>query len=72
MALRVFLVKIVGPNCSSIDDGEKVMDLIRPELEKGFTVEPLEVKKFEALLASEDKKIKKIMKSAGLYRSKKK
>lgn len=39
---------------------------------KGFTVEPLEVKKFEALLAFEDKKIKKIMKSAGLYRSKKK
>ena len=39
MALRVFLVKTVGQNCSSIDDGEKVMDLIRPELVKGFTVE---------------------------------
>ena len=39
MVLRVFLVKTVGPNCSSIDDGAKVMDLIRPELVKGFTVE---------------------------------
>ena len=39
MALRVFLEKIVGKNCSSIDDGEKVLCLIRPELTKGFTVE---------------------------------
>ena len=39
MALRVFLGKTVGPNCSSIDDGEKVLCLIRPELVKGFTVE---------------------------------
>ena len=39
MALRVFLGKIVGKNCSSIDDGEKVLGLIRPELVKGFTVE---------------------------------
>ena len=39
MALRVFLVKTVGPNCSSIDDGEKVLVLIRPELIKDFTVE---------------------------------
>ena len=39
MALRVFLEKTVGPNCSSIDDGEKVLGLIRPELIKGFTVE---------------------------------
>jgi hypothetical protein len=39
MALRIFLKKIVGEKCSSIDDGEKVLDLIRPELIKGFTVE---------------------------------
>ena len=39
MALRVFLKKIVGKNCSSIDDGEKVLCLIRPELTKGLTVE---------------------------------
>ena len=39
MALRVFLEKTVGSNCSSIDDGEKVLGLIRPELIKGFTVE---------------------------------
>ena len=38
MALRVFLEKTVGPNCSSIDDGEKILNLIRPELTKGFTV----------------------------------
>ena len=39
MALRIFMRKTVGPNCSSIDDGEKVLNLIRPELTKGFTVE---------------------------------
>ena len=39
MALRVFLEKTVGKNCASIDDGEKVLQLIRPELIKGFTVE---------------------------------
>ena len=39
MALRVLLGKVVGKNCSSIDDGEKVLNLIRPELIKGFTVE---------------------------------
>ena len=39
MALRVLLKKTVGENCSSIDDGEKVLDLIRPELIKGFSVE---------------------------------
>jgi len=39
MALRVFLGKTVGPSCSSIDDGEEVLGLIRPELVKGFTVE---------------------------------
>jgi tripartite-type tricarboxylate transporter receptor subunit TctC len=38
---------------------------------KGFTVDPLAVDKFESLLAMEDVKIKEIMKSAGLYRSKK-
>ena len=39
MALRVLLGKTVGKNCSSIDDGEKVLNLIRPELTKGFNVE---------------------------------
>ncbi len=39
MALRVLLEKTVGKNCSSIDDGEKILNLIRPELIKGFSVE---------------------------------
>ena len=39
MALRVFLEKTVGENCASIDDGEKVLQLIRPELIEGFAVE---------------------------------
>jgi len=39
MALRVLLGKAIGENCSSIDDGEKVLNLIRPELIKGFSVE---------------------------------
>ena len=39
MALRVFLEKTIGKNCSSVDDGEKVLDLLRPELIKGFSVE---------------------------------
>ena len=39
MALRVFLEKTVGENCASIDDGEKVLRLVRPELMKGFSVE---------------------------------
>ena len=39
MALRVFLEKTVGENCASIDDGEKVLRLTRPELIKGFSVE---------------------------------
>ena len=37
--LRVFLEKTVGENCASIDDGEKVLRLIRPQLIKGFSVE---------------------------------
>jgi hypothetical protein len=39
IVLIVFLEKTVGENCSSIDDGEKVLGLIRPELIKGFSVE---------------------------------
>jgi hypothetical protein len=39
MVLRVFLEKEVGGNCSSIDDGENILSLIRPELTKGFSVE---------------------------------
>jgi putative tricarboxylic transport membrane protein len=40
--------------------------------QKGFTVDPLPVDKFEALLSKEDAKIKGIMKSVGLFQSKKK
>jgi tripartite-type tricarboxylate transporter receptor subunit TctC len=39
---------------------------------KGFTVDPITVGAFEKLLREEDAKVKEIMKSAGLYRSKKK
>lgn len=39
--------------------------------QKGFTVDPLPVAKFETILAADDAKIKGIMKSAGIYRSKK-
>ncbi len=39
MVLRVFLKKTVGENCSSVDDGEKVLNLIRPELIQGSSVE---------------------------------
>ena len=38
---------------------------------KGFTVAPMGHKEFSAFLAAEDAKVKKIFKSAGLYRSKK-
>ncbi len=38
---------------------------------KGFTVAPLAPAEFEALLASEDAKVKAIMQGAGLYQSKK-
>ena len=38
---------------------------------QGFTVAPMAVDAFEQLLAKEDAKVKGIMKSAGLYRSKK-
>ena len=39
MVLRIFLEKTVGENCVSINYGEKVLQLIRPELTKGSTVE---------------------------------
>jgi hypothetical protein len=39
MALRICLEKVVGENCASIDDGDKVFQLVRPELVKGFQVE---------------------------------
>ena len=39
MAIRVALEKIIGENCVSIDDGEKVLQLLRPELLKGVSVE---------------------------------
>jgi len=38
--------------------------------QKGFTVDPLPVEQFEALLNKEDAKVNGIMKSAGLYQSK--
>jgi len=37
---------------------------------KGFTVDPMGVSDFEAMLAEQDKKVVMIMKGAGLYRSK--
>jgi len=39
MALRIFLEEKVGKNCASLDDGEKLLQLISPELLKGSTVE---------------------------------
>jgi hypothetical protein len=36
---RVLLVKTVGQNCTSIDDGAKVFELVSPELAKDLTVE---------------------------------
>ena len=39
MILRILLEKTVGQNCSSIDDGAKVFELISPELVKDLTVE---------------------------------
>jgi len=49
MALRIFLEKTVGKECSSIDDGIKVLQLISPELIKGSTVE-LDFKGVSSLL----------------------
>ena len=39
MTLRVFLKTKIGENCASIDDGEKVFQLVLPELLKGSPVE---------------------------------
>ena len=39
MPLRILLIKEVGQNCASLDDGAKVLQLISPELFKGSTVE---------------------------------
>ena len=39
MILRVLIEKTVGKNCASIDDGEKVLELISPEIAKNLTVE---------------------------------
>ena len=39
MTLRVFLKKEVGQNCASLDDGEKALQVILPELLKGSDVE---------------------------------
>ena len=39
MPLRILLIKEVGQNCASLDDGAKVLQLISPELLKGSTVE---------------------------------
>lgn len=40
--------------------------------QKGFTVDPMSVREFEALLKVEDAKVKSIMRSAGLFQSKSK
>ena len=39
MTLRIYLKKEIGENCTSIDDGSKVLQLISPELVKGSSVE---------------------------------
>ena len=39
MPLRIYLKKEIGKNCASLDDGAKVLQLISPELTKGFTAE---------------------------------
>ena len=39
MTLRIFLEKEVGQDCASLDDGAKALELISPELLKGFAVE---------------------------------
>ncbi|MBT4435533.1 MAG: STAS-like domain-containing protein [Flavobacteriaceae bacterium] len=39
MILRVLIEKTVGKNCASIDDGEKVFELVSPEIAKNLTVE---------------------------------
>ena len=39
MLLRILLIKEVGQNCASLDDGAKVLQLISPELLKGSAVE---------------------------------
>ena len=39
MPLRIYLKKEIGKNCASLDDGAKVLQLISPELKKGFTAE---------------------------------
>jgi hypothetical protein len=37
--LRVLIEKTVGKHCTSIDDGEKVFELVSPEIAKNLTVE---------------------------------
>ncbi len=49
MTLRINLGKTVGENCSSIDDGIKALQLISPELVKGYMVE-MDFKGFSSLL----------------------
>ena len=39
MTLRIFLEKEVGQDCASLDDGAKALELISPELSKGFAIE---------------------------------
>ena len=39
MTLRIFLEKEVGQDCASLDDGAKALELISPELLKGFAIE---------------------------------
>ena len=39
MALRIYLKNEIGVSCASIDDGNKFLQLISPELAKGSTIE---------------------------------
>jgi len=50
----------------------KSKDFMALAATKGFTVDPMGSADFEALLKTEDVKVKGIMESAGLYQSKKK
>ena len=49
MTLRIFLEKEVGQDCASLDDGAKALELISPELLKGFAIE-LDFKGVDLLL----------------------
>ena len=49
MILRVLIEKTVGKHCTSIDDGEKVFELVSPEIAKNLTVE-IDFKRVKSML----------------------